>query len=70
MNTALKMTLLGGILGLAFGGLIGSATFGLWGGVVGSIIGIGTGASILGLAGKAAVDLERRHEEEEENEST
>ncbi len=60
MSTTGKFIAIGAVIGLAFGGLLGSALLGMHGGVAGSVIGILVGGSTLGVLGRAASQVEEK----------
>lgn len=66
MNDKAKAILFGVIGGVAVGGLIGSATFGGWGGVVGSFIGLVAGGGTMAIVAGASLSVQEENPSEDD----
>jgi hypothetical protein len=66
MGDKAKAITFGLILGFAFGGLIGSATFGGWGGIVGSLLGLLFGGGTMAIIATASLSAQAENPRQED----
>jgi hypothetical protein len=68
MSDKAKAITFGLILGFAFGGLFGSATFGGWGGIIGSLLGLLVGGGTMALIASASLSAQAENPREVDSE--